>query len=228
MQPTHRDLARAAGLSDDEVVANVLEGDVPLFEAVMRRHNERLYRAARAILKDAAEAEDVLQEAYVRAWRRLSQYRGGGRLGAWLTRIVVHEALARASRKVPAPSPDLEQAGGVMLSASNPTGPEEAAIQRELRRRLEGAVDRLPRAQRLVFMLREVEGLSVAETSESLGITAANVKVRLHRARQRLQDLLEREVGTAGVFTFERPRCDRLVRQVLERLESLRGVDECS
>ena len=115
-----------------------------------------------------------------------------------------------------------------MLSASNPTGPEEAAIQRELRRRLEGAVDRLPRAQRLVFMLREVEGLSVAETSESLGITAANVKVRLHRARQRLQDLLEREVGTAGVFTFERPRCDRLVRQVLERLESLRGVDECS
>lgn len=214
-------LDEAALLDDDEIVARVREGEVPLFEILMRRHNERVYRTARGLLRDENEAEDVMQEAYLRAWTRLHQYRGGGRFGAWLTRIALHEAMARARRRTPTLAEDPELSGGTIMPQPTPApDPERSAVSGELRELVERAVDALPPGQRVVFLLRVVEGLSVAETADSLELSPSNVKVRLHRARALLQAELEEGVRAAcpELFSFHRPRCDRIVAQVLSRI----------
>jgi len=173
------------------------------------------------VLHDEDEAEDVMQEAYARAWTRLHQYRGGGRFGAWLTRIAVNEAVARARRRPRTLAHDVEQDGGTLMPRPAPApDPERSTVSGELRDLIEGAVDALPSGQRLVFVLRDVQGLSVAEVADSLDLSPSNVKVRLHRARARLRQQLE-EGGRATcpeVFSFHRPRCDRVVAAVLARI----------
>jgi RNA polymerase sigma-70 factor (ECF subfamily) len=208
--------------SDEDVVARVRGGEVALFEVLMRRHNRRLYRAARAILRDASEAEDVMQQAYLNAFLHLGQFEGRARFSTWLTRIAVHEALARRRRRAvedQAMSSDRD----LRHAAARRPDPEHQAHAEELRRLLEAAVDALPVRYRCVFVLREVEGLGTAEVAECLGVSEDVVRTRLHRAKHRLRDGLYQSVGAAGpeAFEFHLTRCDCVVAGVFERLARL-------
>jgi RNA polymerase sigma-70 factor (ECF subfamily) len=208
-------------LSDEGVVARVLEGQVGLFEVLMRRHNERLYRAARAILRDEAEVEDVMQQAYVNAYAHLRQFDGRASFATWLTRIAVNEAIGRARRRGRYRSFGEEGADrGRMLPMPTTNDPERQAFAREMDAILESAIDTLPGGLREVFMLREVEGLSTAETAQSLEVSEDVIKTRLSRARAALRRELCDRVGATAAhsFSFLRPRCDRVVAAVLARI----------
>lgn len=212
--------AGASHFTDDEVVARVLAGDVMLFEVLMRRHNRRLYRAARAILRSEHEAEDVMQHAYVRAFEHLAEYAGRARFSTWLTRIAVYEALARVRRDRRA-SP-LDASGEAHTMADQQATPEQRLENAELGAITEAAIDDLPQDFRIVFMLRAVEQLSVADVAQVLEIPEDTVKTRYFRARERLKRSLmhQLEASAADCFAFGSARCDRLVQVVLARLAS--------
>jgi len=212
-------LARSAAMTDEEVVSRVLTGDTPLFEVLMRRHNERVYRAARAILRDDKEAEDVMQEAYVNAYVHLAQFDGRAKFSTWLTKIAVYEALLRAKRRTRYESLD-DGAEETLMPTTPSPDPERQAFGGELRELIEAAIDTLGNGYREVFMLRQVQGLSTAETAEILGVSEDVVKTRLTRARHAIQeDLLERTgAATAQAFMFGQSRCDHVVAAVLARI----------
>lgn len=219
-------------LPDDEVVHRVRRGETGLFEVLMRRYNQRLYRVARAILRDDDEAEDVMQHAYVAAYTHLDQYAGRALFSTWLTRIAVHEALARLRRRgreagAGAWCDPEEDLFGLLRSAV--PDPEQQFLDGEMRFLLESAIESLPLAYRSVFVLREVEGLSTLETAECLGVSADVVKTRLHRARALLRDALSQRGGpVSGVYRFACPRCDRVVNAVYACIEAMGagGTDE--
>jgi len=215
--------AKLEAWSDEQVVSRVLAGDSALYELLMRRYNQRLYRVARAILHNDAEAEEVMQDAYVRAYQHLADFEGRAKFSTWLTRIAVHEALARCRSRSRYQSLDdsEESQGGIMQSlASGGRDPEEMAYDGELGDVLERAILTLAEDYRLVFILREVEGMTTEETAESLSLSPENVKVRLHRARAALRKELYSRVGatTARSFRFHASRCDRVVNNVLRAL----------
>ena len=213
-------------LPDEEVVARVLGGELPLFEVVMRRYNQRLHRVVRSILLNDTETEDVVQEAYVRAYLHLAQFERRSSFATWLTRIAVHEALARKrknQRLVEIDSiEDSDEATMKFLKSSAPS-PEEDALASSVSMMLEGAVDSLPETYRSVFMLREIEGLSTAETAESLELSEEAVKVRLHRGRALIRREIYNRTGqaTASAFRFAGARCDAIVAAVLARIERI-------
>ena len=202
--------------TDEMIVDRVVRGERALYEVLVRRNNQRLFRAARAILRDDAEAEDVTQEAYVRAFAALPTFRGESKFSTWLTRIAVHEALARRRRtKLQGPIEDDFSEEALMTQSRSPT-PEQSASERELAAWLEVALDELPESYRAVFMLRVVEEMSVAETAECLDVPPDTVKTRLFRARAILQRSLES--GAGGVHAFMGARCDRLTSAVMARV----------
>ncbi len=213
--------ARLEGWTDEEVIARVLQGDTALFEIIMRRYNQRLYRVARAILRDDAEAEDVMQDAYVRAFQHLNQFEGRAKFSTWLTRIAVHEALARARRRNRLEDLDTAvDADGDSIMTSTAPSPEQQASRGELNALLEQAVLTLPDHYREVLVLRDIEEMNTADVATTLDITEENVKVRLHRARALLRRELFARVGhnASAAFPFYAPRCDRVVKAVFERL----------
>lgn len=209
-------VSQPAALTDEEIVARVLAGETALFELLMRRYNQRLYRITRTIVGDAGEAEDVTQDAYVRAFEHLGQFAGRARFSTWLTRIAVHEASARRRRR--RRLVDIEESMPMLVSTA--AGPEQRAAEHELGRAIEAAVDALPEVYRSVFMLREVEGLSTAETAACLEINEETAKTRLHRARALLRNHINARVGAAlrETFEFAGARCDRMVAAVMVRL----------
>jgi RNA polymerase sigma-70 factor, ECF subfamily len=213
-------------LTDIDLARRVAAGDHAAFESLMRRHNRALFRTARAILRDDAEAEDALQESYLRAYRTMGGYRGDARLSTWLARIVANEALMRlrkhARRSVIVP---LQAGADIETIMENPEpgmnhGPEQSAQRAEMRKLLEQRIDALPGAYRSVFVLRAVEEYSVEETAAILEIPEATVRSRFFRARSLLREGLASEVDLAceGVFGFAGERCDRIVARVMERL----------
>ena len=213
--------APPAAERDEDVVRLVLAGNTAMFELLMRRYNERVYRAARAILRDDEEAEDVLQQAYVNAFTHLRQFNGDARFSTWLLRIAVNEALARVRRRGRYESySDEEAAVEPGISHSAPPDPERQAFNGELRGLLEWAIDTLPDGMREVFVLREVEGLSTLETAEALSVSEDVVKTRLSRGRAALRRVLYERTGANApeAFRFERPRCDRVVARVLGQI----------
>jgi len=217
------DQARNEAWSDEQVVDRVRAGDTALYELLMRRHNQRIYRVARAILRDDAEAEDVMQDAYVRAYQNLGTFEGRAKFSTWLTRIAVHEALARCQKRsrYQALDDSDSQYGDVMKAAtSSDRSPEQKSYDLELSSILERAVLSLPDDYRIVFMLRDVEGMSTEETAQSLKLTQENVKVRLHRAHAKLRKELYAAVGAtaAHCFQFHAVRCDRVVQGVFRIL----------
>ena len=211
-----------------KLVARIVGRDHGAFEQLMRKHNTALFRAARAILRDDADAEDVLQEAYISAYRHLVDFRGQAKLSTWLTRIVINQALARLrSRKrddVVVYFDDRERgtANPVEQAMSEDPGesPEAGAMRGEMRRLLERKIDALPLAFRTTFVLREVEEMTVDEVAECLAIPVATVRTRVFRARALLRAALaeDMDVATGDVFAFAGARCDRIVAGVLERL----------
>jgi RNA polymerase sigma-70 factor (ECF subfamily) len=214
--------ARSEGWTDAEVVERVKAGDTALYEILMRRYNQRLYRVARAILHDDAEAEDVMQDAYVRAYEHLDQFAARAPFSTWLTRIAVHEALARLRlRDRNQQLQETESDGEIPMSmVETSLDPEQSASTAELGQLLEAAVLGLPLQYRAVVILRDVEELSTAETAAALDLSEENVKVRLHRGRAMVRGWLFARVGTKAktAFPFMGTRCDRVVHRVLARL----------
>jgi len=217
-----------SGEDDRTLVARIVAGDGAAFEIVMRRHNGALFRTARAILRDDAEAEDALQETYLAAYRNLGTFRGDARLSTWLTRIVINQALgrlrARRRDNVVGLHDDLGEpageAGGDAMDETPAASPETGTLRTQLRRLLEREIDALPLAFRTAFMLREVEEMTIDEVAASLEIPEATVRTRVFRARAMLRAALaeELDLATGEVFAFAGKRCDRIVAAVLARL----------
>jgi RNA polymerase sigma-70 factor, ECF subfamily len=225
-------LDRWADLSDEQIVAEVLTGHTAAFEGLMRRHNQRLYRTTRAILRNEAEAEDVMQQAYVNAYAHLRQFDGRARFATWLIRIAVHESLSRLRERgrdavLDPDGPDPLRGGAHGGSTQDP---ERLAFSSELGALLESAIDQLPDGAREVFMLRQVEGLSTEEVAEALDVSPDVVKTRLSRARAALRrELLDyADAAASNAFRFLRPRCDRVVAGVLFAIAAERSADALS
>jgi RNA polymerase sigma-70 factor (ECF subfamily) len=211
----------SADRSDQEVIEQVLAGQTALFELLMRRYNERIYRAARAIVRDEQEAEDVMQQAYVNAYTHLRQFNGSAQFSTWLTRIAINEALARVRRRGRYEAFDDELTNVEPLMLPNPAeNPERQAFTGELRGLLEWAIDSLPNGMREVFVLREVEGLSTHDVAQCLDVSEDVVKTRLSRGRAALRRLLMERTGATApdAFRFYRPRCDRVAAAVMSRI----------
>jgi len=221
-------LTAARLLSDEQVVERVLAGETALYEVIMRRYNTRLYRVARAILSNDGEAEDVMQEAYVRAFQHLRQFEGRARFSTWLTRIAVHEALARIRRASRFEEwTQMDDAKSVKLGpAQSVPDAESHAAASELNKILEHAIESLPEHYRAVVIMRDVEEMSTAETAACLSLTEDNVKIRLHRAHGLLRKELyaRARISTTQVLPFHGSRCDRVVTRVFARLTTLGSV----
>lgn len=213
---------------DAELAARAGKGDTAAFEALMRRHNRTLFRTARAILRDDADAEDAVQQAYLAAYAHLDQFAGAARFSTWLTRIAIREALGklRTRRRRGEVEFDTQHEETMMKDQPDET-PESYANRRELQGILESAVDGLPEIYRVVFMMREVEQLSTSECAEVLELSEEAVKVRLHRARAMLRDGLFAKVDKSlgGTFPFLGARCDRIVAAVMAKLPPRRPAD---
>jgi RNA polymerase sigma-70 factor (ECF subfamily) len=218
--------ATPAIVYDTELAGRALARDAGAFRAIMQRHNRRLYRIARGILRNNTEAEDAVQDAYVSAFAHLASYRGESTLATWLSRIVMNEALGRLRRRYPtvditALESVRSEADIIQFPLSTPSDdPERTMAQRQILQLVEQATDNLPEVFRLVFVTRVIEGMSVEETSELLGIKPETVKTRLHRARQLVRDQLDKQIGPVlmDAFPFAGRRCERMTECVMARL----------
>ena len=218
-------------LSDVEIAQRIAGGDRDALRQLMKRYNQTLYRTARSILKDDAEAEDAVQEAYIQAYRAMDGFRGDAKLSTWLVRIVVNESIGRARKR--ARRAEVIQLNGSMeqyedlaeapMSETSSEQPENAMVRAEMRHLLEGKIDQLPDGFRTVFVLRALEEMTVDEAAVCLGIPPATVRTRYFRAKGLLREALAREIDfTLGdAFAFAGDRCDRIVAGVLARLEQL-------
>ncbi len=233
MRPVSVEFAEQ-GLADTALAQRVSAGDHDAFRMLMRRYNQTLYRTARGILKDDAEAEDAVQEAYLLAYRGLSKFRGDAKLSTWLVRIVVNEAIARVrKRRRKAEVIQLSGDAGphaetaeMTMNEDAPERPDHALVRAETRRLLEAKIDELPNAFRIVFVLRALEEMTVEETGNCLGIPEATVRTRYFRARSLLREALAREIDFVfdDAFSFAGERCDRIVASVLARLGAGAGT----
>ena len=211
-------------MPDEEVVGRVRTGETALYEIVMRRYNQRLFRIARSIVYSDYEAEDVLQDAYVRAYVHLDQFAGKSSFATWLTKIAIYEALARAKRQKHFENASTGAEGRPMEDLrSLDRDPEQQTLDCEARSFLEAAVDQLPDDYRAVFVMREIEEMTTSETAECLEITEENVKMRLFRARKMIREELYARAGAASskAFEFLGEPCDRVVAKVFQRLSAL-------
>ena len=223
---TRLQLAEADRLSDTELVDRARARDELAVRAITKRYNRRLFRLARSILRDDAEAEDVVQESYVRAFTGLDLFRGDASFGTWITRIAVNEALGRLRRRRPTIdwetySENRTTAQVIDFPASAVSNdPERMMAQSEVRAVLERAIDELPDAFRAVFVARIVEGLTIEETADLFGLKPETVKTRLHRARGLLRDALDKQMGPmlTSTFPFDGARCDRMTDAVVRRV----------
>jgi RNA polymerase sigma-70 factor (ECF subfamily) len=222
MQPTVSQTANA-DLTDEQLVARVLQGEQLLFELLIRRNNPHVYRVVRSIIRDEAEVEDVMQSAFLRAYASLSSFKGNARFSTWLRQIAYNEALGRLRSAKRHPAMRLVDAEEQHMSPvhSTPT-PENSAARSELRSLLERAADELPEIYRTTFILRDVDGVDTADAAEILGVTDDVVKTRLSRARAMLRVRIEELVGAAAseAFGFHAVRCDRIVRGVMSQLSA--------
>ncbi len=211
-------------INDDEVVDRVLHGEKDAYEIIMRKYNQRLFRIVRSYLKNEDEIEDVIQEAYIKAYEQMPRFEKRSRFSTWLIRIVINEALARLKhrKRFTSIADDASECTDFipkipeqLITRENPVG---KLMNAELKDALEKAVDRLPEKYRSVFVMREIEGMSIEETSESLQLTETNVKVRLNRAKGMLRETISSLYRDVEIFQFNLVRCDRIVRNVLQRL----------
>jgi RNA polymerase sigma-70 factor (ECF subfamily) len=205
-------------LSDTEVVRRILGGDTALFEILMRRYNQRVYRAVRAVLGSDDDCEDTMQQAYLNAFTHLRQFEERAQFSTWLIRIAVNEAIARRRKQQRHPWDGDEEL--MMAIESEAPDPEQQALASQMREVMERELAALPSAYRSVLVLREVEGLSTAETAECLNVSEDVVKTRLHRARGMVRAALERRAGETmgGIYRFGNERCDRVVANVMEKV----------
>ncbi len=221
MEASNMKHAPQATLADDVVIARIIHGEKELYEILMRRYNQTLYRAVRSYLHKEEDVQDAMQDAYVKAFAKLDKFKGEAAFSTWLVRIGINEALQqlRKGRTL-----HIHQRTDVRIEQldqipdSGQMNPEQRTIQGEQRRLLEQAIDRLPEGYRAVYMLREVEGMPVADAAHCLGLTESNVKVRLHRAKEMLKEGIWKQHAEAPAFEFGNAHCDRLVAWVMARI----------
>ncbi|MBX2983118.1 MAG: RNA polymerase sigma factor [Flavobacteriales bacterium] len=221
MEAIQPDISHRSALEDEEVITRVINGEKGLYEILMRRYNQTLFRAVRSYLDRREDVEDAMQDTYLKAYAKLGQFKGDAAFSTWLVRIGINEALQRLrkSRTMYVHSdPDLRMEQLQQLPDNGQMTPEQRTIQTENRKLLEQAIDKLPETYRAVYMLREVEGMNVAEVSQCLGISEANVKVRLHRAKSQLKESIWGAHANASAFEFGNSHCDRLVEAVMARI----------
>jgi RNA polymerase sigma-70 factor, ECF subfamily len=225
MRQAHTPQIAPAASSDADLVRRALGRDEAAVRTIMQANNRRLYRLARGVLRNDGEAEDVVQETYVRAFTHLESFRGDSSLATWLSRIAMNEALGRLRRQRPGVDIDTLPQGTleaqiIQFPLAAPEDPEKSMAQREIQHVVEHAIDELPEAFRLVFITRVVEGMNVEETAEILDLKPETVKSRLHRARTMLRDIVEKKIGPVvmDAFPFAGKRCERLTEAVLKRL----------
>ena len=212
-------VTESAALTDAAVVGRVLAGEASLYELLMRRHNQKLYRVIRSYLKQEQEVEDTMQDTYLKAFEKLCQFRSDALFSTWLIRIGINNALARLrERKRLSSTPllvDQPEDFSYLLNQTNPMNPEQLAIRQEVRQLLEKAIDSIPEKYRIVYTLREVEGMPIQEIAQCLDLSESNVKVRMHRAKAMLKDSLFKLSVNPEVFEFGNKRCDGVVERVL-------------
>lgn len=209
-------------LADEACVERILAGEKALYELLMRRHNARLFRIGRSILKDADEAEDLMQETYRKAYEKLRHFEGRSAFSSWLIRILINEGISRWRKKqilIPTDLPENESRPSA-FAHSGEKSPEDEMAAKEIKKRIEDAVDALPEKYRVVYAMRELEGMSVAETAAGLELSASNVKVRLLRAKSMLRERLREFYGDLEIYPFHLMRCDRVVAAVLGAVEA--------
>jgi RNA polymerase sigma-70 factor (ECF subfamily) len=210
----------ASDKSDDEVIKEILGGNKNAYEIIMRRYNQRLFRISRSFINDDDEVQDVLQASYIKAYENLHAFEHRSAFPTWLTRIVINESMARIikNKKTRFYSASEQDENKMLLIASQNMNPEEEASNNELKEALEKVIDNLPLKYRTVFVMREIEKMSIAETSECLKLTEGNVKVRLNRAKEILRKNLINVYKENEVFSFLGSRCDKIVFNVLSRI----------
>ena len=212
--------------SDETVIERVLNGEKDAYELIMRKYNQKLFRIVRSYLANEDEIEDVIQEAYIRAYEQMPRFEKRSSFSTWLIRIVINEALGRLKHRKQFASIQYDYPDDPGYFRDPPAEPQTTEtpigklMNTELKGILEKAVDQLPDKYRTVFLMREIEGMSVAETSESLEITESNVKVRLNRAKEMLRETISGFYHDVEVFQFDLVRCDRIVKNVLDRLHA--------
>jgi RNA polymerase sigma factor (sigma-70 family) len=214
---------RQSQLDDEVIVRRVVSGEKELFEILMRRYNQRLYRVLRGYLKDEAEIQDAMQNAYLKAFDKLFQFQGTSSFSTWLIRIGINEALVRLkdlkkAKVVSINSLPTERTIAISEIPEQNMNPEKTFIRQESTRLLEKAIENLPEKYRIVYILKEVEGLEYSQIEEIVGLTESNVKVRLHRAKNLLKDTLYKLSLNAEVFEFGNTRCDGIVNFVMSRI----------
>jgi RNA polymerase sigma-70 factor (ECF subfamily) len=206
-------------LSDSDVIRRVVAGETALFELLMRRHNQRIFRTVRAIVRDEHEAEDVMQQAYINAYTHLRDFEERATFATWMTRIAMNEAFARVRPRALRVANDMDEKAIEQIRSADPD-PEQQLAAAELQRLVETAIASLPETYRIVLMMREVEGLDTKEVAECLEVSEDVVKTRLYRAREILRDNVYRRAGLTfnSLFTFGQSRCDRTVAAVMEKI----------
>ena len=217
---TNSKVPESGALSDDEIISRVIKGEKNLYGLIVRRYNQRLYRIAMSIVNDDSEAEDIMQVAYINAYENIKKFAFRSAFSTWLTRILINESLLRVKKKKnPVPlTDDMIVSPSNRQNSNEPETPVSLALQSELKTILEKSIQQLPEKYRTVFIMREIEGLNVAETQECLDITEVNVKVRLNRARSLLKERLSAFYKIEEILSFHFSRCDRVVENVLTHI----------
>lgn len=209
-------------LPDYLIVQKVLEGQTELFEILIRRYNELLYRTIRSYIDQDADVEDTMQEAYVKAYQKLYQFKNEAMFSTWLVRIGINEALQRIRNRKKHQTVAITGKSGVLQIADSPfLSPEAKTINKESAIFIEQAIDALPGKYRIIYMLKEVEGMDISEISKSLNLTRSNVKVRLYRARNMMKEYIFKATNTENIFEFGNSKCDRVVGNVMMRIREI-------
>lgn len=216
----HSKLTAGTNIPDTEIVAKIVAGDKHLYELLMRRHNQTLYRVIRSYLKEEKETEDAMQDTYLKAFEKMHQFRHDALFSTWLIRIGINVALGKLRRNKKLETAHSDQIDYNMLKNQTglPLDPENIIIHKEAKHLLEKAIDTIPDKYRIVYVLREVEGLSVLEVAACLNLSESNVKTRLHRAKALLKENLYRIANDRNIFEFGNKRCDSVVHKVLQCL----------
>lgn len=209
-----------ADLSDEEVIQRVMDGKVRMFEVILRRYNQTLYRITRSYLSDEEQCREIVQRAYVRAYEHLDQFRGEAQFSTWLIRITINEALRYIKQENRFTDHEIQAPDNrtVHESLIDQEDPEHSIAQSDLNRLLQKAIDALPSKYRSVFIMREIEQMNTGDTADSLNISRSNVKVRLHRAKNMLQDTLKGQVIEADILEFKGNQCDTMVATVMDTI----------
>jgi RNA polymerase sigma factor (sigma-70 family) len=209
-------------IDDSTVIKRVLSGEKELFEILMRRHNQKLYRVIRSYLREREDIEDAMQETYLKAFGKLDQFMGNASFSTWLIRIGINEALLRLKRSkirnLHGNTVDVVEEYVIQLPDNEETNPENMVISKETQRLIEGAIDELPEKYRVIYVLKEVEGMDNASISQCLGISDSNVKVRLHRTKALMKEALLKLSSDTRIFEFGNHRCDAVVEYVMRRI----------